>query len=162
MNQGFNPPGVWQPFGSFSLGVVQGEGRIVQLCGQIPWDENKSIVGKGNIQLQTKQCIENIKTVLSHVGGTLKDVSSLTLYVTDLTDVEGVHKIRAEYFGKIRPVGTLVKVSQLIDPEMLIEITASAVVPHERFVAPKTGCVEEDAYKRMQSDQQTATRFVGR
>jgi enamine deaminase RidA (YjgF/YER057c/UK114 family) len=79
MNHGFNPPGVWQPFGSFSLGIVQGEGRVVQLCGQIPWDEKKKIVGRGNIQLQTKQCIENIKTVLSHVGGTLKDVSSLTL-----------------------------------------------------------------------------------
>ena len=145
MNHGFNPPGVWQPFGSFSLGIVQGEGRVVQLCGQIPWDEKKRIVGRGNIQLQTKQCIENIKTVLSHVGGTLKDVSSLTLYVTDITDVEGVFKSRSEYFGEIRPVGTLVEVSQLIDPEMLIEITATAVIPYDRFTAPETVCAEEDA-----------------
>ncbi|MFT5175755.1 MAG: 2-iminobutanoate/2-iminopropanoate deaminase [Gammaproteobacteria bacterium] len=138
MNQGFNPPGVWQPFASFSLGMVQGEGRVVQLCGQISWDEDKRVVGKGNIALQTKQCIDNIKAVLSHVGGTLKDVSSLTLYVTDLTDIAGVHKVRSEYFGETCPVGTLVKVSQLIDPEMLIEITATAVIPHDRFVSPKT------------------------
>ena len=100
MHQGFNPPGVWQPFGSFSLGVVHGEGRIVPLCGQIPWDEYKRIAGKGNIQLQTKQRIENIKTVLPQVSGALKGVSSLTLYVTDLTNVEAIDKIRSEYFGK--------------------------------------------------------------
>ena len=146
MNQGFNPPGVWQPFGAFSLGVVQGEGRVIQLCGQIPWDENKKLVGRGNIQLQTKQCLENIKAVLSHVGGTLQDVSSLELYVTDLADLEGIHKIRSQYFGETRPVSTLVKVSQLIDPEMLIEITATAVIPHDRFIAPETKRAEEGAW----------------
>ncbi len=145
MNQGFNPTGVWQPFGSFSLGIVQGEGRVVQLCGQIPWDENRQIVGKDDIRAQTRQCIENIKKVLLHVGGRLEDVSSLNFYVTDLTDFEGVHQVRTEYFRDICPVSTLVKISELIEPEMLIEITATAVIPSDKFVAPEISRTQENA-----------------
>jgi len=80
----FNPADLWQPFSVFSMGVVQGGGRVVHLKGQIALDKTGRIVGKADMRAQTRKTLENIQAVLACVGGTMADIISLTQYVTDI------------------------------------------------------------------------------
>ena len=133
MPQRFNPPEVWQPFGAFAMGVVQGEGRVVHLKGQVALDPDGVVVGAGDMAAQVRQVLENIGAVLSHVGGDMGDVISLTQYTTDIEAFMGCGPIRSEYFAEPFPVTTTVEVRRLYRPELLIEITAIAEIPVERF-----------------------------
>lgn len=136
MPQRFNPPEVWQPFGAFAMGVVQGEGRVVHLKGQVALDRDGEVVGAGDMAAQVRQVLENIRAVLAHVGGEMGDVISLTQYTTDIEAFMGCGPIRAAYFAEPYPVTTTVEVRRLYRPELLIEITAVAEIPAERFRAP--------------------------
>lgn len=136
MPQRFNPPDVWQPFGAFAMGVVQGEGRVVHLKGQVALDPDGEVVGAGDMAAQVRRVLENIRAVLAHVGGNMGDVISLTQYTTDIEAFMGCGPIRAEYFAEPFPVTTTVEVRRLYRPELLIEITAVAEIPIERFRAP--------------------------
>lgn len=137
MARHFNPPSVWQPFGAFSMGVAQGEGQVVYLKGQVALDPNGQIVGKGDMAAQVKQVLENIQAVLSHVGGSLADVISLTHYVTDIEAFMVAGAVRLKYFAEPFPVTTTIEVSRLYDPDLMVEITAIAEIPRERFVDPE-------------------------
>ena len=136
MARHFNPPSVWQPFGAFSMGVAQGEGQVVYLKGQVSLDPGGSIVGKGDMQAQLRQVLENIQAVLGHVGGTLADVISLTQYVTDIERFMAAGAVRMTYFSEPFPVTTTVEVARLYDPDLMVEITAIAEIPRDRFVEP--------------------------
>ena len=139
MPQHFNPPDVWQPFGAFALGVVQGEGRVVHLKGQVALDRDGRVVGPGDMAAQVRQVLENIRMVLAQVGGELRDVVSLTHYTTDIEAFMACGAIRAEFFTEPFPVTTTVEVRRLYHPELLIEITATAEVPQARFRDPEAG-----------------------
>jgi 2-iminobutanoate/2-iminopropanoate deaminase len=132
----FNPPGIWQPFGAFSMGVIEGEGRVVHLKGQVALDAGGSIVGRGHMRAQVRKTLENIREVLAGVGGEMRDVISLTQYATDIDAFMGTGDIRKEFFKDPYPVTTTVQVARLYDPDLLIEITAIAEVPSERFRPP--------------------------
>ena len=136
MPQRFNPPEVWQPFGAFAMGVVQGEGRVVHLKGQVALDRDGEVVGSGDMAAQVRQVLENVRAVLAHVGGEMGDVISLVQYTTDIEAFMGCGPIRAAYFTEPYPVTTTVEVRRLYRPELLIEITAVAEIPVERFRAP--------------------------
>lgn len=136
MINSFNPPGVWAPFGAFSMGVVQGEGQTVYLKGQVALDPEGKVVGKGDMAVQLRQVLENIEAVLAHVGGTMADIVSLTQYVTDIEAFMGSGAIRKSFFAEPYPVTTTVEVSRLYDPDLMVEITAIAEVPRNRFRAP--------------------------
>ena len=136
MPQRFNPPEVWQPFGAFAMGVVLGEGRVVHLKGQVALGRDGEVVGAGDMAAQVRQVLENVRAVLAHVGGAMGDVISLTQYTTDIEAFMGCGPIRAEYFAEPYPVTTTVEVRRLYRPELLIEITAVAEIPVERFRAP--------------------------
>lgn len=136
MAQHFNPPGVWQPFGAFSMAVAQGEGQILHLKGQVALDRQGRVVGAGDMAAQLRQVLENIRTVLAHVGGRPGDVISLTHYTTDIEAFMACGPIRAEVFAEPYPVTTTVEVRRLYRPELLIEITATAEIPRERFRDP--------------------------
>ena len=136
MVESFNPPNVWPPFGAFSMGVVQGDGRIVHLKGQVSLDRKGRIVGKGDMERQVRQTLDNVKTVLAHVGGTMADIISLTHYVTDIKQFMDAGAVRREYFAEPFPVTTTVEVSSLYDPDLMVEITAVAEIPEERFKLP--------------------------
>ena len=72
MAEGFNSRGTWGPRGrGFNMGTVQHDGHVIHLTGQVAWDENEAIVGKGDIEAQTRQCFRNILAVLGVVGGTV-------------------------------------------------------------------------------------------
>lgn len=137
MARHFNPPSVWQPFGAFSMGVIPGEGQVVYLKGQVALDPEGKVVGKGDMQAQVKQTLENIQAMLGHVGGTLADVISLTQYVTDIEAFMAAGAVRLKFFAEPFPVTTTVEVSRLYDPDLMVEITAIAEIPRDRFVDPE-------------------------
>ena len=131
-----NPPEVWQPFGAFSMAVVQGDGRVVHLKGQVALDRDGRIVGRGNMQAQVRQTLENMRAVLGHFGGTLADVVSLTHHVTDIEAFMAAGAVRQRFFTAPFPVTTTVEVSRLYDPDLMVEITAVAEIPRDRFRHP--------------------------
>jgi len=85
-------------------------------------------VGKGDMKAQTCQVLENIKAILERAGANFDQIVKVTVYVTDMSRFKEIHEVRAQYFRKDYPASTLVQVSGLVSPEMLIEIEAVAVL----------------------------------
>lgn len=138
MANGFNPSGTWGPHGrGFSMGVIQHEGRVIHLTGQVAWDGNEKIVGKGDAALQTRQCFRNIQAVLDAAGGTLDDIVSITTYFTDRAQLPVIQEVRNEFLrAATAPASTSVMVAGLGHEDFLVELTPVAVIPHDRFVDP--------------------------
>lgn len=133
----FNPPRIWQPFGTFSMGAVLGEGHVLHLKGQVALGEDGQIVGTGDMPIQLRQVLENIQSVLKYVGGEMGDIISLTQYVTDIDAFMGSGAVRQDFFCEPYPVTTTVEVSRLYRPELLVEITAIAEISKNRFKDPQ-------------------------
>lgn len=136
MSTAYNPPDLWQPFGAFSQLQILGEGRVVHLKGQVALDRDGTVVGAGDMRMQVGQVLENIKTALAAIGGEMRDVVSLTQYVTDIAAFMQAGDIRRRYFAAPYPVTTTVQVMRLYHPELVVEITAIAEIPLARFQAP--------------------------
>lgn len=136
MISSFNPADVWQPFSVFSMGVIQGDGQLVYLKGQVALDKDGQVVGRGEMRAQTRKTLENIQAVLASVGGAMPDVVSLTHYVTDIDAFLQTRDIRREFFSPPFPVTTAVQVVRLYDPDLVVEITATAEIPRDRFKPP--------------------------
>jgi enamine deaminase RidA (YjgF/YER057c/UK114 family) len=102
-------------------------GDFVFVSGTTATNKEGNIVGLGNPYLQTIQIIKNIQTALQIVGSCLEDVVRTRIYVTDINNWEKVGQAHAEYFNQIRPAATLVEVSRLINPEILVEMEADAI-----------------------------------
>jgi 2-iminobutanoate/2-iminopropanoate deaminase len=132
----FNPSGVWQPFGPFSLAAVQGEGLLVHLKGQVALDRDGKIVGAGDMRAQVRQVLENIRAVLATFGGEPGDILSLTQYTTDIAAFMAAGDIRRDSFKPPYPVTTTVEVTRLYDPALMVEIAATAEIPRERYRRP--------------------------
>ncbi len=136
MASAFNPDKVWQPFGAFSMAVAQGEGQILHLKGQVPLDRDGEVVGAGDMAAQVRKTLENIEAVLAHVGARMGDVISATHYTTDIDAFMAAGDIRRAFFAEPYPVTTTLEVVRLYDPRILIEITALAEVPRDRYRPP--------------------------
>ena len=132
MADAFDAPGTVKPFGIFSSAAWQPEGKVLHVSGQVAQDTTGSVMGKGDIRAQTRQVLENIRTVLAGAGGTMDDVARVTVYVTDMSGLAQIHEVRAQYFRRPYPASTLVEVKRLVKPEYLIEIDAVAVIPADR------------------------------
>ncbi len=102
-------------------------GNIIEISGTTSVDGD-SLIGKDDLYSQTKFIILKIEKALQNAGAELTDVVRTRMYVTDISKWEEAAKAHAEFFGTIKPVTTLVEVSSLIDPDLLIEIEASAVI----------------------------------
>ena len=136
MPRAFNPPGVWQPFGAFSLVTLQGDGQVTHLKGQVPLDAEGNIVGIGDMPAQVDKVLENIQAVLAALGGEMGDILSLTQHTTDIAAFMTLGDVRARYFKEPYPATTTVEVSALYHPDIMVEITAIAEIPRGRFVHP--------------------------
>lgn len=136
MADAFNPPGVLEPFGIFSNAAWQPPGRVLHIAGQVAWDAEGNIVGKGDIRAQTRQTLVNVRNILASVGGSMGDIVAVNVFVTDMAGLKAIHEVRAEFFDKPYPASTLVAVAGLVDPELLIEINAVAVIPEDRIKQP--------------------------
>ena len=102
-------------------------GNIIEVSGTTSVDRD-SLIGKDDLYSQTKFIILKIEKALQDAGSELTDIVRTRIYVTDISKWEEAAKAHAEFFGTIKPATTLVEVSSLIDPDMLIEIEASAVI----------------------------------
>ena len=136
MADAFDAPGTVKPFGIFSSAAWQPEGKVLHVSGQVAQDATGAIMGTGDIRAQTRQVLENIRTVLASAGGTMDDVARVTVYVTDMSGLAQIHEVRAQYFRRPYPASTLVEVRSLVKPEYLIEIDAVAVIPTDRVKRP--------------------------
>ena len=120
---------VARPAGIMSQGVAVQAGRMVFASGQVARGVDGQLVGRGDIRAQTRKVLENTQAVLAEGGATLDDVVKVTVFVTNLAEhFSAIHEVRAEFFKSDYPASTLVEVSRLVDPDMLIEIEAIAVV----------------------------------
>jgi enamine deaminase RidA (YjgF/YER057c/UK114 family) len=140
MADGFNPEGVWAPGNrAFSQGVIQGDGVVVHVTGQVAWDEHSAIVGEADAALQMEQSIENVRRILAEVGGILDDIVSMTIYFLDRADLPAIQRVRSRHFtAGTAPTSTLIQVPGLVVPDLLVELVPLAVVPHSRFHRPRS------------------------
>lgn len=103
-------------------------GRFVAVSGSAAIDTNGLLVGEGDMYAQAKQCIEVIGTALEKAGGSLADVVRTRTFVTDIGRWADVGRAHQEAFGDVMPATSMVEVSRLIDPGMLVEIEADAII----------------------------------
>ena len=103
-------------------------GRFVAVSGSAAIDTNGLLVGEGDMYAQAKQCIEVIETALEKADGSLADVVRTRTFVTDIERWADVGRAHQEAFGDVMPATSMVEVSRLIDPGMLVEIEADAII----------------------------------
>jgi 2-iminobutanoate/2-iminopropanoate deaminase len=131
-----NPKNGWPPFGAFSIAVLQGEGQIVHLKGQVSLDQRGDLVGAHDMRAQVRRVLENVQDVLASMGGQISDIVSLVHYATDIEQFMRAGDIRKEFFEAPYPVTATVEVNRLYRADLMIEITAIAEIPRDRFRRP--------------------------
>ncbi|HEX6581873.1 MAG TPA: RidA family protein [Actinomycetota bacterium] len=126
-----NPAAVHPPVGTYSHSVRVGtaDGTWICVSGQVAFDAEGTLVGRGDMHAQTRQVFENLRAILAANDASFADVVKIGTYLTTLDDLAGMREIRSEYLTSEPPASTAVQVAGLVVPDALIEIELVAVVP---------------------------------
>jgi len=108
--------------------AIEAKGRLVFISGMTARCPDGTIAGIGDVEAQTRQVCENLKSAVEAAGGTMEDICRVDVYVRNIEHFDKIHKVRREYFKAPAPASTMVEVTKMVSPEYLIEINAIAVI----------------------------------
>ena len=123
-----NPPLLSAPTGYTHVVEVAAGAKTIYIAGQVAFDESRKVVGAGDMAAQTEQVFRNLQAALGAAGATFADVVKMTTYVTDMGQAPVIRAVRARYFGETLPASTLVGVTALAHPDLMVEIEVIAAV----------------------------------